>query len=484
MKRIAFLFAAILTLSLLNRPAAAQDTTLTVTSDGTVGIRTTTPQATLDISGQALIQADEATGSTAGLEVRGQRGTFGPSIALDNGSQQWNIASWSDNSLIFVKSTGTTFTPFTINNNSFHDALVLGANGVGIGTDTPGSRLDVRSDGTTRVDFGTASASDPVFQRFFHSSTLQGGAVGYDTDDDVLKVVKGGSFDHSTAGLAVAADGLVGIGTVTPASRLELSGNSDPSTSLTMQHTAGKWTRIGAGVGGSVIKFDDTGFLAIRADDEKGGTYAGTEVMRIRPDGHVGINTTNPTSQLDVRAAETARIDLTTASETAPVFHRFFYDTSIQGASVGFDVNEKVVKILYGGGFDSSENGIMINANGYVGIGVAQPSHPLQMASGAFVTAGGLWVDASSRAFKDNITDLSLAEARAAVEQLSPVTFSYKKEPGETYTGFIAEDVPELVATANRKGLSAMEIVAVLTKVVQDQQRRIAELEARLGVDR
>ncbi len=46
--------------------------------------------------------------------------------------------------------------------------------------------------------------------------------------------------------------------------------------------------------------------------------------------------------------------------------------------------------------------------------------------------------------------------------------------------GFIAEDVPELVATSDRQGLSAMDIVAVLTKVVQEQQQKIEQLEARL----
>ncbi len=43
--------------------------------------------------------------------------------------------------------------------------------------------------------------------------------------------------------------------------------------------------------------------------------------------------------------------------------------------------------------------------------------------------------------------------------------------------GFIAEDVPELVATKDRKGLSPMDIVAVLTKVVQRQQKEIEELK-------
>jgi hypothetical protein len=63
---------------------------------------------------------------------------------------------------------------------------------------------------------------------------------------------------------------------------------------------------------------------------------------------------------------------------------------------------------------------------------------------------------------------------------LQPVQFNYKNDQQETYVGFIAEDVPELVATGDRKGLSAMDIVAVLTKVVQAQQQQIEALEARL----
>jgi hypothetical protein len=63
---------------------------------------------------------------------------------------------------------------------------------------------------------------------------------------------------------------------------------------------------------------------------------------------------------------------------------------------------------------------------------------------------------------------------------LEPVVFNYRDETGEEYVGFIAEDVPELVATGNHDALSTMDIVAVLTRVVQAQQNKIKELEARL----
>ncbi|MEO1369305.1 MAG: hypothetical protein AAFX50_19170, partial [Acidobacteriota bacterium] len=44
---------------------------------------------------------------------------------------------------------------------------------------------------------------------------------------------------------------------------------------------------------------------------------------------------------------------------------------------------------------------------------------------------------------------------------------------GEQVLGFIAEDVPELVATNSRKNLSSMDIVALLTKVMQEQQKTV-----------
>jgi hypothetical protein len=91
---------------------------------------------------------------------------------------------------------------------------------------------------------------------------------------------------------------------------------------------------------------------------------------------------------------------------------------------------------------------------------------------------GGVWINASSRALKENIEDLSAQDALAAFEKLQPVTYNYKSDKKEQVVGFIAEDVPELVAINSRDGLSSMDIVAVLTKVVQEQEKKIAALEA------
>jgi hypothetical protein len=125
---------------------------------------------------------------------------------------------------------------------------------------------------------------------------------------------------------------------------------------------------------------------------------------------------------------------------------------------------------------------ITIKGNGNVGIGTQSPSNPLEMASGAFVTTGGAWTDASSREYKDNIETLTTEEAFDTFKELNPVKFAYKTDRTEKHVGFIAEDVPDLIATKDRKGLSPMDIVAVLTKVVQDQQKVTQEQQKTIAM--
>jgi len=112
----------------------------------------------------------------------------------------------------------------------------------------------------------------------------------------------------------------------------------------------------------------------------------------------------------------------------------------------------------------------------------------LAMINGATCTAGGVWTNASSRELKENIEGLTVDEAQEALAELSPVKYNYKADKAERHVGFIAEDVPALVASKDRKSLSPMDVVAVLTRVVQEQQKTIldyqktiSELKERVG---
>ena len=183
---------------------------------------------------------------------------------------------------------------------------------------------------------------------------------------------------------------------------------------------------------------------------------------------NVGIGTSDPEEPLDVngnlqvynRNSNLAAVSLRQSSGEA-----------------GYITHNLAGTLIIGAG---SEDRITILGNGNVGVGTSRPMHPLEMANGAHVTAGGVWTNASSRDSKQDIEELGVDEAMLALGELKPVLFSYKADPEDAHVGFIAEDAPELVASKNRRGLSAMDIVAVLTRVVQAQQQRIEELESRL----
>jgi len=124
---------------------------------------------------------------------------------------------------------------------------------------------------------------------------------------------------------------------------------------------------------------------------------------------------------------------------------------------------------------------LTIGPTGNVGIGMNSTlaSHLIELDGGAYCD-GGAWVTGSSRDLKKDIEAISYTEALQAIMQLSPVSYRYKKTPAEKHIGFIAEDVPEMVAVNSRKGLETMDFVAVLTKVVQEQQKAIAHLQLEL----
>ncbi len=182
----------------------------------------------------------------------------------------------------------------------------------------------------------------------------------------------------------------------------------------------------------------------------------------------IGIGTTEPKQRLEVNG--NIQIHERNSSVAGLMM------TQSDGET-GYIMHNRASTLTIGAG---SVDRITIDRDGNTGFGTSRPQHPIDMASGAHVTAGGVWTNSSSRARKENIVELTPAEALTALEKLEPVIFNYRQENDEQYVGFIAEDVPELVANSDRTGLSAMDIVAVLTRVVQMQQQQIAELKSRL----
>ncbi|MEN8133874.1 MAG: tail fiber domain-containing protein [Pseudomonadota bacterium] len=126
-------------------------------------------------------------------------------------------------------------------------------------------------------------------------------------------------------------------------------------------------------------------------------------------------------------------------------------------------------------------NSFVVNASGFLGLGL-NPTSPIHSVTGARLSAGGVWQNASSRDLKENIRNLDASEARTAFKALKPVTYNYKVDSEDAHIGFIAEDVPEIVASKDRTTLGSMDMVALVTRVVQDQQSTIEEKVLRIIV--
>ncbi|MBC8117262.1 MAG: tail fiber domain-containing protein, partial [Candidatus Saccharimonas sp.] len=201
----------------------------------------------------------------------------------------------------------------------------------------------------------------------------------------------------------------------------------------------------------------------------------------VKADGSVGMGTFFPdaNSKVDIRSTLKLNGLLAARSDAGPHFLRVetpagTFRSGVQGngdAQFGAITSGKGLNLLAGG-----TTKLLMNSTGQISFGNTPPaitSHAILHQSGAKLTLGGTWTNASSRALKQDIEPITSEEARDTVRALQPVGYRYKSELTERYVGFIAEDVPELVATNDRKGLAPMDITAVLTKVVQDQDREL-----------
>jgi hypothetical protein len=281
--------------------------------------------------------------------------------------------------------------------------------------------------------------------------------------------------------LYVEDDGDIGIGTSTPAVDVHIQTGNTPTLRLAQDGTSGftpqTWDMAG----------NETNFF-IR-DATNGSTLpfrirpgAPTSAIDVAASGNVGFNTSSPDQKLHVRDTASGGGFVHIEDTTGAAGFLFSADSS--GADHQWTIISSTQNRLgiREDGSSASEH-FTINGgsgNGNIGFGVTNPTNPIDSSTGAFLDSLGVWQDASSRELKTEIRDLPLADAVGALAQLNPVSFKYKRDTSEDRLGFIAEDVPELVATAGRKGLSSMQIVAVVTKVVQEQQQLISELAQRV----
>jgi hypothetical protein len=352
----------------------------------------------------------------------------------------------------------------------------------------------------TRIKFEDTSSSAGFSTNDWQltaNDSASGGASKFSIEDitgaKVPFTVTGGA---STNSIFVDSTGRVGFRTGTPVLDLHVSTSNTPALRLE-QTNAGGFTAQTWDIGANEANFfvrDVTGGSKLSLRIRPG---APTSSLDIAASGNVGIGTASPEQKLHVFSATNADAlvglgpdpDGSTGTDSA---FNFGYAGSSFGIASGF-INVRPSSNATAPNpslrlMTANVVRVLIDNEGFLGLGDTasgglNPTSPIQYTNGAVtarLTTAGVWQDNSSRVAKENIESLDAETAFQALAELQPVTYNYKVLPDDPKVGFIAEDVPAIVAAPERDGLSALDIVAVLTKVVQEQDKTIQELKTRL----
>ena len=407
---------------------------------GNVGIGTMAPVARMDIA-QAKRTGTHPK-SVRGLYVTGNwsDGSGGVEFRHTNGTQGIGFGYNT------IYATGA-------NADQHLNLLPRGTGGVGIGTKKPAAKVHIINQ--SQDGNGNTLILGPTNQ-----SNLR---LGYHQSYSWIQ-------SHGSKPLALNPVGnFVGIGTTEPAAKVHIEGGSDAKP------TGGGYLVVGA-LNSENIVLDNNeimarkngaiaplyfqaegGDLVVHYHRKKGGVV-------IKDNDDVGIGTLAPAAKLHI----VGQVKITGGSPGAGKVLTSDADGLASWQTPAAANGSSTASL--------AESGLH-QADGNLGIGTENPEHPLEMGSGAYCSAGGAWTNAASREVLANIHELPTDAALAALDGLTPVQFTYKAAPDEAHLGFVAEDVPALVA-GDGKGLSPMDLVALLTKAVQEQQKAIAALAA------
>jgi hypothetical protein len=469
--------------------ASTLDTQMSIDWNGNVGIGTTTPVGKLNVSGattgKALVLLQEL-GDQDILTASNSAGTTRFRMANTGYMYAERFADISNNNYFLDPAGGTT-------------SMAVVSN-VGIGTTTPGAKLEVRNSST----------------------------------EDILKL-----FDNTVEVLTVIDGGNVGIGTTTPGSKLDIAGN------LRIRGDSTDATFTGAG-GLALKNSTDNSFLSFHGNTGSTlayiqGTSSNLEIAKstsgdirfwtggsvkvtIDSSGNVGIGTTTPGANLsfDSAATKTIQVDPRT---TAAAGSNLIVSAGNSGA--GTDLAGGELRLSAGAttGSGTSFLSFYVPALGFTGTTVRPPVEVARVTHSGLaintttlarsLTVSGtaristsyavtdtltLCTDAngdiefksgacstSSIRYKENVNELSYGLDE--IRQMNPVFFEYKNWVNEDLSsrtkrkvGFIAEDmekiIPEVVIYEDGlvDGIDYAFLTSVLAKGIQELDAKVTSI--------
>jgi len=306
---------------------------------------------------------------------------------------------------------------------------------LGIGTSTPAKKLQVNGGDGLSLGFGPGATGEGIGNK----RSAGGNQFGLDF------------YTNNLAQMSITNAGNVGIGTSTPAKKLQVNGGDGLSFGFGPGAT-------GEGIGNK---------------RSAGGNQFGLDFytnslarMSITNAGNVGIGTTTPDAKLRVWGG--------------------------QIWATGADLNGTAIVTSSGGNAYFSNNtltnGITINPSGNVGIGTTAPAYKLHVLGD--IRCYNLYTN-SDRRYKTNIQTLGGAMGKIMAMRGTTYDFAANRLP-EGYkagkqVGLIAQEMeavmPELVSedAEGMKSINYIGVIPVLVEALKEQHEVIAEKETRIA---
>ena len=316
---------------------------LRITGAGNVGIGATSPLRKLHVVGNFAVNA--GTGEYYGVNITGGQGA-NPSILIGDWHNSSANISWDSysNFLRIDSQHSTSGAPivFSGNDAATEYMRITSSGNVGIGTTSPAEKLDVNGKVRARSWFTGADDTNTLWSSTALGTYLQAAAFTGTGSKIAFR-----RTDGSIRMLIDTETGNVGIGTTSPTGVLEVSQQLSAASTidypfvLTSRDDNNGINQLGGeGVG---IKFRIAGndattpgnslvgasIAAIRksSSDTTSDTHLAfftsqndeilDEAVRITSTGNVGIGTTNPNEELEVKANEFTTIAVNTNRNTS-----------------------------------------------------------------------------------------------------------------------------------------------------------------------
>jgi hypothetical protein len=405
---------------------------MTVLNGGNVGIGTTSPTNKLDVS---TPNKASVLGSTSAINVDYTTSTIGEyqtigfsySSSVGNRNQYWGMGFTATS---FAAGLGDVFF-FT---GGAERARITSGGNVGIGTNAPNSLLEVNK----TITFSSIDTYAQLIVKTTSGATGRLLNIGVDETNSVSFIQ---SLNRGTDAMPLSLQrygGNVGIGTISPAYRLEVqntTGDSHmaavgtaPSLQLMSANTGpANWATIGmATASNHFIVGAVAGDFCISNRGTTAGNmlfgFGSSEKMRLTSNGDLCINATATTASAKLYVNGTAAFG------------------SVYVASLGT-------------GTVYSNAGTLTNTN------------------------------PSDRRLKNNI--IPLTYGLSDILKLNPVSYNWKDGTNGKQFGFIAQEVQEIMPDAVKQGeylgLEKDAIYSALVNAIKEQQAQINDLKSQLN---